>query len=241
MLRSESVAQLAAALAGAQADLRNPPCDRTNPAYHSRYATLASVLDTVRAPLAAHGLAAVQGVTVEAGRVAVETTILHKSGEWIASTASAPADANIQRMGSSITYLRRYTLTAMLGIVGDDDDDAQSQVAPARAGKASTRPPKERPPKERPPAGSPSAPPETAAAPAGYERLYPAEVVEKTKDGKTWWVVRFNDPKGPPFTARTFSSTIGALMAASIDKPIDCMIEEKRQDDKVYFNIREVI
>ena len=60
-----------------------------------------------------------------------ETMLIHKSGEWISGYLPIkPKVDDPQGMGSAITYARRYALSAMLGIVADDDDDAE--IAQAR-------------------------------------------------------------------------------------------------------------
>ena len=67
-------------------------------------------------------------VSDDSKNIGVTTRIIHSSGEWIESTAYAPVIHNkrmneVQAVGSSITYLRRYSLTAAFGITGDTDDD----------------------------------------------------------------------------------------------------------------------
>lgn len=126
--------QLNKALAAASADLRNPLNDGTNAAFKGfRYATLGAVCNAVRPVLARHGLVAMQFVeTPEPGRVTIRTRIAHASGEFVESSATWAAGQNIQHLGAAITYLRRYTLCSTLNIVGDDDDDAETIVAPTR-------------------------------------------------------------------------------------------------------------
>jgi len=61
------------------------------------------------------------------GNIAVTTRFIHSSGEWIEDTIGAQVDGRgLQAMGSTLTYLKRYALTAMLGIAADEDDDANS-------------------------------------------------------------------------------------------------------------------
>ena len=57
--------------------------------------------------------------------VTVETLLLHESGEWVKSEPlKAPASQSMQDMGGHITYMKRYSLSAMLGIATEKDDDA---------------------------------------------------------------------------------------------------------------------
>lgn len=128
-------ANLAAALVKAQAAFRAAPKDSSNPAFRSRYADLASIVETVRPVLGAHGLAFVQPVTThDDGTITVATVLLHASGETLASPGVTirPAKADAHGIGSAITYARRYDLCALLGIVADVDDDGNAASGTGR-------------------------------------------------------------------------------------------------------------
>ena len=138
---SEQLNELAAALTKAQAELSTAEADgvghvgtATNGRSY-RYATLASVWDTIRKPLTSHGLALTQ--TCEPsnrGELRLTTTLLHESGQWISGTEMVPMPVQTpQGYGSALTYARRYGLAAIVGVSVDDDDDAAaaSQVAAA--------------------------------------------------------------------------------------------------------------
>jgi hypothetical protein len=61
----------------------------------------------------------------------LETTLYHTSGEWISGTQLVnPVKNDPQGLGSAITYARRYSLSAILGLVSDDDDDANTATKP---------------------------------------------------------------------------------------------------------------
>lgn len=129
------LSNLATALAAAQGQMAHAAKDSKNPHFKSSYASLASVLDAIREPLSANGLAIVQHPSrAETGIVSVETVLLHKSGEFVCSTLSAKAAQDTpQGIGSTITYLRRYGLMAVVGVAADDDDgEAASRPAPRR-------------------------------------------------------------------------------------------------------------
>lgn len=130
----DNITKLAAALVAAQKDLTNPKFDKQNPHYHSKYASLAGIIDTVRPALLKHGLAVVQPIEAgtTAGTILVHTILIHTSGESIKSTQSAPAPGDPQKLGSLVTYLRRYGLSALLMLAGDDDDDANAAAAPTQ-------------------------------------------------------------------------------------------------------------
>jgi hypothetical protein len=123
MNRSESLGDLAAALAKAQGELENAHKNAQNPHFRSRYADLAEILNTVRPVLARHGLSVVQLPGYDDGHAHVETVLLHASGEWLSGTICAPVTkSDPQGVGSALTYLRRYSLAALAGIAQEDDD-----------------------------------------------------------------------------------------------------------------------
>ena len=120
------------ALALAQGSMQGAVKDRTNPAFKSSYADLASTWDACRVALSSNGLAVSQHPgRLEDGSVTVTTMLLHKSGQHITSVCSAlPRDASPASVGSVVTYLRRYGLAAAVG-VSPEDDDGQAGSQPA--------------------------------------------------------------------------------------------------------------
>jgi hypothetical protein len=141
MYQSENLGELAKALAAAQGEMNAASKDATNPHFKTRYADLASIMDACRGPLAKHGLSVTQlPGRDEAGQVTLTTTLMHASGQYIGSTIGVrPAQENPQVVGSILTYLRRYTLASVVGVVSDDDDgEAASQ--PVRTASIATRP-----------------------------------------------------------------------------------------------------
>src|SRR5690242_3645995 len=114
MMRSDGIQELAAALVKAQADIKAVTKDAANPYFKSKYATLAAVVDTVKPPLLKQGIVVLQGVLDAEGGVAIETMLLHSSGQWISSTLRVPATKeDAQGYGSAISYGRRYGLMAI--------------------------------------------------------------------------------------------------------------------------------
>lgn len=156
MNTSEQINELAVALAKAQAAIQPAAKDKQNPAFRSRYADLASVWDACRAALTENGLSVVQIPTdAGEGRIGLITTLLHSSGQWISGLLVLPLVKNDpQGAGSALTYARRYALSAMVGVVADEDDDgngASGRQAPPqqRAQPATyTPPPAEQAPSE---------------------------------------------------------------------------------------------
>jgi hypothetical protein len=146
--RSESIALLAAALHKAQGKIKAALKDSTNPHFRSKYADLSSVVDAVKSPLLECGISFLQGVQDAEGGVAVETMLLHTSGEWISSTLRIPAvKQDAQGYGSAITYGRRYGLQAMCGVPAEDDDGNAATASTGRitpiAGSLAALPPED--------------------------------------------------------------------------------------------------
>ena len=150
MNNSATITAIAPALVAAVGELSPVGKDATNPAFRNRYATLDAMMEQVRPCLARHGLAVLQSVThpeTDAGRVvgiAVETRVLHTSGEWIAGLVTLPVEkSTAQGTGSAISYGRRYGLSALLGLTAEDDDGAAASTpkpAAQRAAKAAPAP-----------------------------------------------------------------------------------------------------
>lgn len=117
------LAKLAEALNKAQGTMSGAKKDKKNPFYKSSYADLSSVFDAIREPFAANGLSVTQTMGVlESGRTLLKTSLLHSSGERIDSEMLLPDIADPQKLGSAITYYRRYSLMAIAGIPAEDDD-----------------------------------------------------------------------------------------------------------------------
>lgn len=131
-MQSPSIGALAKALAAAQAELQPATKNSQNPFLKNKYADITAVYTAIRSVLPAHGLAVVQTmIPAEKGFVAVRTTLLHESGEWIAGEIAMPCQSDKggigpQQVGSAITYARRYSLSAIVGVVSEDDDDAEA-------------------------------------------------------------------------------------------------------------------
>ncbi len=136
MNKSENINELATALAKAQGAMRFAAKDANNPFFKSKYADLSSVVEAIRDALATNGLSYMQHLQQsEKHEVCVETVILHASGQWIGcGTVAIPVNKNdAQGYGSALTYARRYSLSAAVGVVADDDD---GNAAAASAPKA---------------------------------------------------------------------------------------------------------
>ncbi len=123
MNKSESIKELSAALAKAQAEISNPKKNASNPYFKSKYSDLSEVINVSKPILSAHGLSVVQMPSYNESHVFVETMLLHESGEYLSSEMSMPLQKiDAQSIGSVITYIRRYSLAAVCGLAQQDDD-----------------------------------------------------------------------------------------------------------------------
>ena len=123
-------AAFVAALAAAQGEIENAVKGSVNPAFRSKYADLAEVLNTCRPVLSKHHIAIIQSTAFDGSMVHVTTTLAHKDGGYVSAKASAvPAKTDGQGIGSCTTYLRRYQLAAMTAIGQEDDDGNSAQHA----------------------------------------------------------------------------------------------------------------
>jgi ERF superfamily protein len=130
MKTSEAIQEISKALAAAQSELPSPKRDTrvSTGSYSYTYADLDSVIRSVRPVLAKHGLSILQEAAANNGGVAVVTRLIHSSGEWIeADPLTFMVQGGPQAAGSAITYARRYSLTALLGLATEDDDGSQAE------------------------------------------------------------------------------------------------------------------
>lgn len=162
MRYSESLSNIAAALTKVQAEIRNPIKNNINKGVQGtpKYANLEDTLaEYVRPVLTKHGMSVFQSIKSESDRVGVCTVLLHQSGEFIEGDyVFCPVEVPIsnqgkkiltegQATGVNITYLRRYSLNAALGINGDKDTDGSYSDTPAGyEPKIRTAPEREFPP-----------------------------------------------------------------------------------------------
>jgi hypothetical protein len=128
MNKSESIKELATALASLQSEIQNPKNTADNPFYHSKYAPLPDILTMARPLLSKHGLSVIQSPGGDGQHITISTLLMHKSGEWIELEPLTLTAEKLtpQGAGSAITYGRRYTISALLGISSEDDDDGNS-------------------------------------------------------------------------------------------------------------------
>lgn len=124
---SSTTAHLDDALAKAQGEVQAAKKDSANPHFRSKYADLASVWDACREALSKHGVNVTQWpVQSDDGRLHLVTRLACK-GEWMRALYAIPCGKNdAHGHGSAITYARRYTLAAAVGVAPDEDDDGNA-------------------------------------------------------------------------------------------------------------------
>ena len=130
MEKSESIKEIATALNKVQATLQAAKKGSENPFFHSKYADLLAVWDACRDTLTLNGLAVTQIADIDSeGRGVLETVLMHTSGEWIKGRLPLTTAKNDpQGQGSAITYARRYSLSAIIGLCTEGDDDAEGAM-----------------------------------------------------------------------------------------------------------------
>lgn len=147
---------LAGALANAQAAFPTISRDKevtvktkTGGEYKFKYAPLDSILNAVRKPLADNGLAIAQ--LLDDGELV--TMLMHKDGGRLSGRVALPNADGVQALGSAITYLRRYSIQAILGIAAEEDDDG-NHASGNQATFNTRREPPRLPPREDPRTGA---------------------------------------------------------------------------------------
>lgn len=139
-------AALTVAFVKAQSEMSAVIKGANNPAFKSKYADLASVIDAVLPALNKNGIGLVQSPSFDGEIVTVQTTLIHTGGASFENSLSMrPSRPDAQGVGSAITYGRRYALLAMCGVAPEDDDGnaASGPVQPAQRFAAYDAPPKD--------------------------------------------------------------------------------------------------
>src|SRR5690625_2397959 len=129
MRMSESIVEIAKSMTEFHKEVKQPFKDANNPFFKSKYVPLESVVEAITNIAPKHGLSFTQwALNDENGRVGVATLLMHESGEFIEyDPVFMQAEKQTQQgAGALITYLKRYTLSAIFGITSDQDDDGNS-------------------------------------------------------------------------------------------------------------------
>lgn len=131
MQTSQEIANLFKALCECKKDF--VPLSKNKKGYGYNYTPLDSVIDMLNTVLPKHGINFVQFPSTIGENYALTTRIFHESGEWMEDTIifnmTEISKANdTQKLGASITYFRRYALSAIFGIASDEDIDGNIEM-----------------------------------------------------------------------------------------------------------------
>jgi hypothetical protein len=191
MIKSDEIGELAAALSAAQAEFSVVPKDSDNPFFKSKYAALPDVVMAASPILSKHGLAVSQLLGHDGEHDTLTMLIMHKSGQYIGDTMRLrPVKQDPQAHGSAATYGRRYSYSAGVGIVTDEDDD----------GHAATHGSK--------PASKPAS--RTKPASKGNARATTAKPASKPQEA--------SGDAEPPVTDETLKTVVDTFRASGRDK-----------------------
>lgn len=132
MNKSEEIQELSKALIAAGKEVKNPKKNAKNPHFGNDYATLDSVIESYKEAYLKNGVSVLENPVSQDGMIGVSITLLHESGQYITHDPFLlpPGKNTAQGFGSSITYARRYALSAVMNIAADDDDDGNGASEP---------------------------------------------------------------------------------------------------------------
>ncbi len=131
-MMAETKTNLAAALLAAQSEMEQPKKTATNPHFKSKFAPLDECVRVALAALNKHGIAVMQPtVSTDDGRVGVRTLLLGHGEEMVAGELLGNPPDDPQKVGSWLTYFRRYALSSAIMLAAEEDNDAQAAQPPA--------------------------------------------------------------------------------------------------------------
>lgn len=122
---SPDLKELFAAQSKALGALRNAP--RTSKSHFGMYADLATLIDTIREPLAKHGLSFSQPFCIyDENYDVLVTTLQHESGQFVRSFNRIKTNLPPQQYAATATYMKRVALAALVGVAAEDEDDGET-------------------------------------------------------------------------------------------------------------------
>ena len=204
MEKSESIKNLAVALVAAQGELKVVEKGAENPFFKSKYADLPAIVKEYQRVFPKHGLSVVQIIE----GMGLRTILMHISGEWLSCPPAVlnPVKNDPQGLGSAITYMRRYSLASVCGIVSSEDDDDGNHASAPKEVKHDA--------------------PRQAAAPAPHHDSAPTEKrvigkIDSSEDGGNGF--RKYSIKGVELTTKIINiiTTMEAAMSNGIEVQVD--------------------
>ena len=134
--RSKDLKELSESLVLAMGLMDEPKKNRKG--QYGEYADLSALRRAARGPLAQNGLAVLQTFHPAGDDLILNTTLLHKTGQYVSSQVPIKVSQNPQHTSAYCTYMRRMAYASMLGLSSEDDDDGES-AADAAAQDSKTR------------------------------------------------------------------------------------------------------
>jgi hypothetical protein len=133
-LHSDQINEIASALSKAQAHIKGAVKSKKNPFFKSNYADFPAIWDACYKHLTSQGISITQSLIGGSDNMTLVTQLSHTSGQWFKSyypIILIKKDA--QSQGSAVTYAKRYSLSALVGVCSEDeDDDGEAATAPSR-------------------------------------------------------------------------------------------------------------
>jgi hypothetical protein len=134
MKHSEQINEIAAALAKAQGEMKNPHAEAVNAFQKYSYAKASDFLNTIREPLTRNNISFTIDVEPTESSKIMVLMLSHASGQWMKFSMPLQTDletgkgmSNDQTWGSHLTYRKKSLLSLVFGIHGDEDDDGAVQ------------------------------------------------------------------------------------------------------------------
>lgn len=136
----ENNKDLYAALAKAQSEMDMAGKTSANPFFKSKYADFTEIVRASRPALTKHGLSVIQKTQQDdQGRIILITKLCHSSGQYEESIFPIPSLTDLQKLGSALSYAKRYSYAAIVGVVvGEEDDDGETAVMEVRHSRVET-------------------------------------------------------------------------------------------------------
>ena len=122
-------------------EITNPKNTKVNPFHKSKYAPLDEVMNTIRPVMSKYGFSLIQIPAMVDGGVAINNLLTHKNGAYmtVEGLILKPQKPDAQGVGGAITYGRRYTASAIAGVMAEEDDDGNGASGVNKTSKSDTK------------------------------------------------------------------------------------------------------
>jgi hypothetical protein len=225
---SDHKQSLIKALIAAKAEFGPIAKDKTNTYTNSKYSSLDAVLGAVEPALAKQGMV----ITHHAAGDLFITTLHCENGESLTSSLPLPSFSDPQKLGSYLTYCRRYAITGLLSVCSDEDDDANS-AKPAKTdtkpAKTDTKPRNQRP--DPPPYKPPSTPRVTTAKTECQKEVVALiREIGWTKQQSQDWAAKFSSKPKEEWTTDDWASAREKLI-----HKLDEVIQQRDQEEDLHY------